>query len=95
MFDFLGYTPNAEDHHACFKILSIFLSIKNFKEFHTDQGVQDWNVPNVAKPSKQFNVNTIQYGNESKKSRSSIVYNETWVFKDYHYRRSYLVINNI
>ena len=94
MFDFLGYTPDAKNHDACLKIMAIFASIKNFKEFLIDQGEQDWNVPNVAKPTKQFKGFTIQYGNKSKQTRSSILFNEIWITKNYHYRRSYWVMSD-
>ena len=95
MFDFLGYTPNVQGHNACLNIISIFASINNFNEMLNNKAIFDWNVPNVAKPAKQFNVNMIDYGNKSKTSSPSLLFNETWVFKDYHFRRSYWVINNI
>ena len=92
MFLFLGQTPNVEDNCACFNVLE-GLNTTDFTKYFMDQGEQDWDVPNIAKPDKQFNNNTsIKYGKKSKKIESCIIFYEKWIFNDYFYRKTYLVM---
>ena len=91
MFDFLGYTPNVEDHYAGFTIMD-GIAVTNFTEYFMDQSEQDWDVPNVAKPDKQFNGMTIRYDNKSKKIKTGMIFHEKWIINNYHYSRSYAVM---